>query len=170
VYWRLFDFDLHYRHPLIQRLQLHLPDQQPVYYYSTHQTGQQLLERPNICRTTLTAFFEATRQYPNLAVNLLYPNFPSKFVWNTTSKSWTPRQRGFSVGWVYFVVPSNGERYYLRMLLYNVPSPTSFEDLQTYQGILNPTFQDACLARGLLESDDEWDLCLTEASFIQTGS
>jgi hypothetical protein len=40
----------------------------------------------------------------------------------------------------------------------------------TYQGILLPTFQDACLARGLLESDDEWHLCLTEAGFIQTGS
>src|SRR6266480_3800277 len=26
-----------------------------------------------------------------------------------------------------------------------------------------------CMARGLLESDDEWDICLTEASSFQTG-
>jgi hypothetical protein len=56
------------------------------------------------------------------------------------------------------------------MLLYNVSGPTSFEFLRTYHGILHPTFQDACLARGLLASDDEWNLCLTEAALIQTGS
>ena len=169
--WRLFEFDLHHRHPPVQRLQLHLPDQQPVYYYPCRQTGQELLERPNIYRTTLTAFFEACRQYPELAANLLYPDFPSKFVWKKDTKHWSPRQQGFSmIGRVYFAVPSDGERYFLRMLLYNVPAPTSFEDLRTYQGVLLPTFQDTCLARGLLESDDEWHTCLTEAGFIQTGS
>ena len=168
--WHLFDFDLHYRHPPVQHLQLHLPDRQPVYYYPSRQTGSQLLQRPNIYRTTLTGFFEACRQYHDIAADLLYPDFPSKFVWKTDTKSWSPRQRGFSIGRVHFAVPSDGERYFLRMLLYNVPGPTSFEDLRTYQGILYPTFQDGCLARGLLESDDEWDMCLTEAGFIQTGS
>lgn len=168
--WHLFDFNLHHRHPPVQRLQLHLPNQQALFYYPSRQTGTQLLQRPDIYRTTLTAFFEACRQYSDLAANLLYPDFPSKFVWKTDTKSWSPRQRGFSmIGRVYFAIPSDGERYFLRMLLYNVPSPTSFEDLRTYQGILHPTFQDACLARGLLESDDEWDICLAEAGFIQTG-
>jgi PIF1-like helicase len=55
------------------------------------------------------------------------------------------------------------------MLLYNVPGPTSFEDLRRYEGIEYPTFQEACLARGLLESDNEWDKCLEEAGLIQTG-
>jgi hypothetical protein len=169
--WRLFEFDLHHRHPPVQRLQLHLPDQQPIYYYPNRQTGQQLLDRPNIYRTTLTAFFEACSEYPQLAANLLYPDFPSKFVWNVRSKSWTPRKQGFSmIGRVYFSVPSDGERYFLRMLLYNVRTPTSFEDLRTYRGTVLPTFQDACLAHGLLESDNEWHTCLTEAGFIQTGS
>jgi hypothetical protein len=59
------------------------------------------------------------------------------------------------IGRVYFSVPSDGERYFLRMLLYNCPGPTSFEDLRTYQETLYPTFQEACLARGLLESDDK---------------
>jgi hypothetical protein len=31
------------------------------------------------------------------------------------------------------------------------------------------TFQEACAARGLLESDNEWNLCLEEAALIQTG-
>jgi len=58
----------------------------------------------------------------------------------------------------------------LRILLYAVKAPKSFEELRSYQGQVYPTFQEACLARGLLESDDEWDTCLTEAASIQTGS
>jgi len=56
------------------------------------------------------------------------------------------------------------------MLLYHVPGPTSFEHLRTVDGVLRETFQDACAARGLLETDDEWDSCLTEAATIDTGN
>src|SRR5271154_4459734 len=55
------------------------------------------------------------------------------------------------------------------MLLYTVPCPTSLEYLRTYKGEIYPTFQAACMARGLLESDDEWHTCLTEAGLIQSG-
>jgi hypothetical protein len=55
------------------------------------------------------------------------------------------------------------------MLLYTIPCPTSFEYLRIYDGQLYPTFQAACMARGLLESDDEWHTCLTEAGLIQSG-
>jgi len=41
--------------------------------------------------------------------------------------------------------------------------------LRTYEGHLYPDFQSACLARGLLASDEEWDICLTEAGLIQSG-
>jgi len=34
---------------------------------------------------------------------------------------------------------------------------------------IHPTFQAACMARGLLEGDNEWDRCLEEAGLIQTG-
>src|SRR5204863_1710589 len=57
----------------------------------------------------------------------------------------------------------------LRMLLYTVKGPKSFEHLQTYDGIIYSTYKGACIARELLESDDEWDICLTEASSFQTG-
>ena len=34
---------------------------------------------------------------------------------------------------------------------------------------VHSTFQEACAARGLLEGDNEWNLCLEEAGLIQTG-
>ena len=168
--WRIFDFPLHQHHPPVQRLQLHLPDMQTVVFDPERQTAIQLLQREGIHTTTLTAFFEACRQYPDLAADLLYPDFPSKFVSKAPDEKWTPRKQGFSIGRVYFAVPSDGERFYLRMLLYTVKCPSSFEDLRSYQGVLYPSFQEACLAPGLLESDEEWDICLKEAGEINSRS
>src|SRR5436305_7923355 len=69
-----------------------------------------------------------------------------------------------------FAVASNENRYYIRTLLYAVKAPKSFEELRSYEGREYLTFQEACLARVLLESDDEWNTCLTEAVSIHTGS
>jgi hypothetical protein len=110
--------------------------------------------------------------YPDLTANLLRSDVPSKFVLNKTrgKQEWKVRQKGNSVGRVYFCPPSAGERYCIQMLLYHVPGPTSFEYLRTVDSVLRDTFQDACAARGLLETDNEWDSCLTEAATIDTGS
>ncbi|KAJ3502791.1 hypothetical protein NMY22_g18466 [Coprinellus aureogranulatus] len=73
---------------------------------------------------------------------------------------------------MYFVKPTAGAVYYLRTLLTVVKGATSFEDLRRVPGEDEPlpTFYDACLARGLLEDDGEWRMCLLEASQMQTGS
>jgi hypothetical protein len=51
-----------------------------------------------------------------------------------------------------------------------VKGAISFEDLRTVDGIVHATFKQACIARGLLEDDQEWIQCLQEASHMQTGS
>src|SRR5438270_13991978 len=70
---------------------------------------------------------------------------------------------------MYFVHPTAGEQYYLRMLLSIVRGATSFENLRTVDGFLYPSFKEACIALGLLQNDEEWDQCLKEAGQIQTG-
>ena len=69
-----------------------------------------------------------------------------------------------------FAVTSNENRYYIQTLLYAVKAPKSFKELRSYEGRAYLTFQEACLARGLLKSNDEWNTCLTEAVSIQTES
>jgi hypothetical protein len=74
---------------------------------------------------------------------------------------------------MYYVQPSKGERYYLQVLLTHVAGATRFEDLRTTHRphtpttIVHPTFKAACLARGLLQDDAEWDQCLSEAAGVQ---
>jgi hypothetical protein len=166
--WRLFQFSMHQHYPAVVRLQLHLPNQQMVLFDPEKTDQQSILEQSNAYRTNLTEFFVACQTYPE-AYTLTYPQMPAHFVWDNSKKEWRPRQKGTAVGRVYFAGPAAGERYYLRMLLHVVHGPTSWESLRTVNGIVCDTFKAACIARGLLESDDEFHRCLQEAATLQTG-
>ena len=80
-------------------------------------------------------------------------------------KVWTPRKRGFSIGKLYHVVPGCCERYYLRTLPNFAKGPTSFEDIRTVNGVIHPTFSDACYSMGLLDDDKDYIDGITESSF-----
>ncbi|XP_021719158.1 uncharacterized protein LOC110686858 [Chenopodium quinoa] len=71
------------------------------------------------------------------------------------------------VGRLTFVGPSEGERFYLRLLLLNVKSPRSFTDLRRVRGHVCASFKEACLKAGILEIDDAANICLAEATKIQ---
>ena len=133
--WRIFGYRMHQHSPSVTRLQLHLPQMQQVRFNPDTETVDGILQRADIYKTTLTAFFDACRMEPALAKDLLYADFPSKFTWDPKSKSWHPRKNNHrTIGRVTFCPPSAGERYYLRMLLYAVPGPISFEALKQYNG------------------------------------
>src|SRR5436189_4895073 len=55
------------------------------------------------------------------------------------------------------------------MLLTHVSGATSFDSLKTVNGQICRTFKEACIHLGLLQDDCEWDVCLHEASVMQTG-
>jgi hypothetical protein len=127
-----------------------------------------VIERSNVEKTTLTAWFQANQKYLE-ARRLTYGNFPSQWVYEKKTEEWKPRKRGNTIGRMYFVYPTAGERYYLRMLLNVVCGATSFEDLRTINGERYNTFKEACAALGLSQNDKEWDQCITEAARIQSG-
>ena len=125
------------------------------------------------------AFFNTnqnTGSIGDLARTLTYQEFPNHFVIksnpnNPKSKTWHPRQHhSFAIGRMLYVGPTAGERFYLRTLLMVIRGPKSFDDLKTVNNEICDTFQDACLSRGLLEDDGEWEICLRDASEIKTGS
>jgi len=43
----------------------------------------------------------------------------------------------------------------------------SWEHLRTWNGQVFATFKEACMARGLLEDDHEWRICLEKAIAMQ---
>ena len=59
----------------------------------------------------------------------LYREFSKHFVWNKQGKYWKERKTRQVIGRINGANLSEGERYYLRLLLNHVRSPTSFVDL-----------------------------------------
>jgi hypothetical protein len=165
--WRIFEFPIVHQHPPVVRLQVHLPGNHLMIFDPTENISQ-VLQRGEREQSMLTAFFAANQTY-ELARQYTYQEFPQHFVWHRKPKQWRPRQKGVAIGRLYFVAPTAGERFYLRMLLTTVKGPTSWKDLHSFDGIEHPSFYAACLARGLLQNDDEWRQCLTEAAGICTG-
>ncbi|CAG8755002.1 13374_t:CDS:2, partial [Cetraspora pellucida] len=90
-----------------------------------------------------------------------------RFVFDRKRKEWKPRQRGNTIGCMYFIHPQAEERYYLHLLLNIVRGAISFSHLRTVNNIEYPTFKDACEALGMLQNDNEWDECLNEAQQIK---
>ncbi|XP_022870579.1 uncharacterized protein LOC111389835, partial [Olea europaea var. sylvestris] len=61
------------------------------------------------------------------------------------------------------VNPSEGERYFYRVLLNHIRGPTSFQDLRTLNGVTVVTYREAVLLHGLLSGDNNCEECLSEA-------
>ena len=120
--WRLFWYTMHEEIPNVVRLQVHLPGEQVV-TFDENDNPQEVAGRAARAKSTLDAFFEANQREEasgsdsRLARNSLYQEFPQKFVFQKKTKKWTPRQRGFALGRMFFAHPTSGERFYLRLLL-----------------------------------------------------
>jgi hypothetical protein len=54
-----------------------------------------------------------------------------------------------------------------KILICFASGATSFEDLRSLNGQVYDTFKEVCRARGLLEDDREWLLCLQEAAHVE---
>ncbi|KAL0315282.1 UNVERIFIED_CONTAM: hypothetical protein Scaly_2870300 [Sesamum calycinum] len=82
----------------------------------------------------------------------LYKDFPKYYRWLPSERKWLKRSTTQKViGRVYAVAPSEGERFYLRLLLNHVTGPKSFDDLLTVDGVHYLTFKQAAEKHGLLE-------------------
>ncbi|CDF38585.1 ATP dependant DNA helicase [Chondrus crispus] len=153
--WRLFSFDIVDRNPPAVRLTVHLPNHHTVYFEEGRE--QEAALRP-ASGTKLTEWFKANEKYPS-ARHLRYHKFPRYFTWKTRTKSWTYDFSGTGanvVGRIYTVSPREGERYFLRLILTQVPGATSFENLRNIDGEQCTSFRQACLRLGLLADDAEW--------------
>jgi hypothetical protein len=62
-----------------------------------------------------------------------------------------------ALGRIYTVHPRNDESFNLRLLLVNIPGPTSFQFLRNVDGELCPTHKEACQRLRLQEDDVHWD-------------
>ncbi|XP_057246817.1 uncharacterized protein LOC130589392 [Beta vulgaris subsp. vulgaris] len=133
-----------------------------------HLDNKSVLDMPHIDNTKFLSWMKCNEKYEE-ARAISYVEFPTRFVWKQALREWTPRNKGFAIGRIYHVSPGSGEKFYLRTLLNFVKGATCNEDIRTVDGVVYPTFKEACYARGLLDDDKEYVDAITEASFRESG-
>jgi hypothetical protein len=123
--WRLFEYPIHEYDPSVMRLQLHLEGEQTVSWTEDMST-QDVQEKAARLQTILTAFFRYNNTLNPGEEPCLYQNFPIRHVYK--NGFWKLRERGFSIGRIYYCSPTAGERWYLRRLLTKIPGPKFYGD------------------------------------------
>ncbi|KAL0453879.1 UNVERIFIED_CONTAM: hypothetical protein Slati_1366000 [Sesamum latifolium] len=165
--WRIFEFDIQYRSPSVERLSFHLPDEQNVIFGDDDQLDD-VLNKERIEMTMFTEWMQMNKVDPSTR-ELTYADFPTKFVWHAKEKKWKKKKSGRCIGRIYYAHQSSGENFYLPMLLNIVKGPKCHDDIKTVNGTLFPTYKEACNAFGLLRNDGEWNRAIQEAAQWQTG-
>lgn len=147
----------------MEKLTFHLEGEQPV-IYKEGDSVKSVMDRVQSSKTMFLAWFDCCIRYLE-ARELTYAELPTRFVYDAKLKEWKPRKRGFAIGRLAPVSPSSGQLYFLRVLLNKIRGPTCYADIRTVDGIEQPSFEEACYKRGLLDDDKEYIEGLKEISF-----
>jgi hypothetical protein len=122
---------MHEEYPNVVRLQVHLPGEQNVVFHEDDDTAT-VTDRVSGAKSTLDAFFAANdlEEKSNgdvwLARDLLYQEFPQKFAYKRDEHKWSVRKRGFALGRMFFVPPTAGEKFFVRLLLTVVKGKSAY--------------------------------------------
>ena len=175
--WRLFGFPIHGCSHAVERLAVHLPGQ----HFVTFVAGEEVAAAtaPKAKRTTLTAWFAlnaATAEGGCDNAGILqskYQDIPSLCTWDKSKKEWKLRSQKrvkhvSVVGRMPAVAPTEGERYFLYLLLLHVTGAKCWRDIRTVDGVIHDSFQAAAVAAGLCSSDEHYHAALQDAISIAT--
>ena len=170
--WRIREFPLCSKSHTIVRLAVHLQNNHMI-HFRTGELPDDVLERDS--GTTLTAWMDLNAK-DHSARRYLYSEIPFFYTY-TGNKGWVLRKRSVGnseilkiVPRIYYVSPRDTERFYLRLILLRARGATTFSELKKYDGVAYETFEATCRAMGILESDQTWIDCMTEAKLTSTPS
>jgi hypothetical protein len=164
---RLFEFPMHGSFPPVKRLHIHLDGNHRVFFDPRNEAPQDILDSREDMGSTLLAWFNYNRNNAD-GYNLTYQQFPEHFVFE--KGQWKPRKnRAMAIGRMRHTNPTQGEEFYMRLLLTVVKGATSYVDLRTVQGVEYPTFYAACISLGLCENDNAWFETFDEAKVFASG-
>ena len=185
--YRLFECSLHGRYPSVQPLYVHLPNEQSVRFDPKMSTEEIKKLIKNSKSTMFTQWFannkletasplsdeargrDAQGNLKPAGPDLFYYQYPRHYRWK--GGKWVRRRvNQTQIGRMHTAHPSQGQRWFLRILLNHVRGPSGFLDLLKFDGVQYTCFKERCMAQELLEDDAEWDKVLEEATHVQSGS
>ncbi|KAL4596305.1 hypothetical protein ACB092_12G154600 [Castanea dentata] len=118
--WRIFEFQIQFRYPPVERLNFHLEDEHPI-IYPENTSLDNVLSIPGIEEIKFTEWMKTNEAFED-ARELTYAKFPTKWVWHSNDKQWQRRKSKYCIGRV---------------------CPRNFEELRTINNVTYPTYKEA---------------------------
>ncbi|XP_046399926.1 uncharacterized protein LOC124166438 [Ischnura elegans] len=170
--WRILEYDLSCREPTVFNLPNFLPQQDNVIFRPGQE--REALQRS---KSKLTLYLNRPDEPEFTPLTLI--DFYEQHVVDTTAKPGSipfddgnhfisKRQRGSSVAQLRWLSSTLEELFFLRMLPARSPC-RSYEELRTVDAVTYGSFQEAAMARGLLDELSEYGHALEEAAIFKTG-
>ncbi|CAN6989695.1 unnamed protein product, partial [Brassica rapa subsp. trilocularis] len=131
-------------------------------------TVETVMARVRVTKTMFLAWFDCCEEFPEARL-LTYAEMPTRFIYDDKQQKWRKRKKGFAIGRLQHVSPSDGPRYYLRVLINKIRGPRFYDDIKTVDGIVQPSFEEACYKLGLLDDDQEYIEGIKKCSFWASG-
>ncbi|CAN6832085.1 unnamed protein product [Brassica oleracea] len=147
--WWNFAFHIHKRKPSVEKLIIHLEGEHNITIKSTDNLGR-VIRKPGIEKTMFTEWMVLCRR-SEFARTLTYVQIPEYFVWNNTTKVWSERKKGKTIG-----------------RIVAIKGPRSYDELKTFNDVKYPDFKSVCHARGYLDNDVEWLESMSEGARTAT--
>nr|GEV00796.1 hypothetical protein [Tanacetum cinerariifolium] len=126
-----------------------------------------VLHKPSVGHSMFEGWKRMNELYPT-ARELTYAEFLTKYVWNAPKRIWTLRKQGKSIGRIHNVPISIGDAFYCRMLLNNAKGCRMHDEIKKVNGVVYPTYKEACYPTSLLEDDKEYIECIKDAAHWAT--
>ena len=165
--WHFQGHVMNQQFPPVIRLELHLEDQETIIF----DDSDQIIDlQGKVKQTKLKAWFELNK-FDKDARKHLYQDIPKYYCWIDSQRKWSKRKYGKvsqMIGRIYFVSPSDFEKYNMRTLIIHTPGATCYQDLKTVNGKVCESFQEAAIERGLLSDDKNHHAALVEAYTFTT--
>ncbi|GKB00538.1 DNA helicase [Tanacetum coccineum] len=136
--WRLFEFDIHSREPVVQVLVVHGQNMQRIVFRNRDQL-QSVADNPQKKKTTLTEWLDYNEHHTDI--------------------------RQLTMSYVHSAV---GDLFYQRMLLSHQKGCRSFWEIRTVNSVAYPTCRVVCKAMDLLGDDRQWEITLEEEASTAT--
>ena len=185
--WRLLGYTMINRTPAVTSIHVHLDGEHNV-IYPTNTTPEERLQIANDSASMFMTYFERPTDIIFTPLSILhyyesyivtkkrnspiptsapYGKWLDKYA-NVVSRKTSQNAHVCRIG---FQHPAVGDLFYLRLLLHSSPA-RSFAELRTIhnpqQGsTVHPTFHSAALAKDLVFDDEEYTICMQEASTFQ---
>ena len=123
-FWRLYEFKVHNRCPSVYSLDIHLEDQQDIYFEDDTVIRNILKGEPK--RTHIVSFFEYNEQNFGVKKELTYIEFVERLAYQPDKKVWyvrknqNPEITQQHIGRLPMLNPDGGEVFYLRVILSHI--------------------------------------------------